>query len=49
MRDIICLLNGVVNPYLHAVINFVGAMLISSAISWILMRFRATRMLIGEK
>jgi len=42
-------LNGLVNPYLHAGINFVGAMAVSLLISTILMKFKWTRMLIGEK
>ena len=45
----IYLLNGVINPYLHATINFVGAMIISLAISAIMMKFKWTRFLIGEK
>ena len=42
-------LNGLINPYLHAGINFVGAMVASLLISTILMKFKWTRMLIGEK
>lgn len=42
-------LNGLINPYLHAGINFVGAMVVSLLISAILMKFKWTRMLIGEK
>lgn len=45
----ISLLNGVVNPYLHALINFIGAMVISLIISTLLMKFKWTRFLIGEK
>ena len=45
----ITLLNGIVTPYLHAAINFVGAMLISLMISTLLMKFKWTRFLIGEK
>ena len=45
----ISLLNGVINPYLHAGINFVGAMAISLLISTVLMKFKWTRFLIGEK
>lgn len=45
----ISLLNGVINPYLHAGINFVGAMVISLIISTLLMKFKWTRFLIGEK
>ena len=42
-------LNGLINPYLHAGINFIGAMVVSLLISSILMKFKWTRMLIGEK
>lgn len=45
----ISLLNGVINPYLHAGINFIGAMFISLLISTLLMKFKWTRFLIGEK
>lgn len=45
----ISLLNGVINPYLHAGINFIGAMAISLLISTLLMKFKWTRFLIGEK
>ena len=42
-------LNGKVNPYLHAGINFVAALVGSFIISSILMRWKVTRFLIGEK
>ena len=42
-------LNGLINPYLHSGINFIGAMVVSLLISSILMKFKWTRMLIGEK
>ncbi len=42
-------LNGLINPYLHAGINFIGAMVVSLLISEILMKFKWARMLIGEK
>lgn len=45
----ISLLNGVINPYIHAGINFIGAMVISLLISTLLMKFKWTRFLIGEK
>jgi len=45
----IVLLNGKVNPFIHAGINFIGAMLIALLISVLLMKFRWTRFLIGEK
>lgn len=41
-------LNGVVVPWLNAGINFVGAVVGSMAISKILMRWKVSRMLIGE-
>ncbi|CAI3293104.1 hypothetical protein CIRMBP1241_00706 [Enterococcus cecorum] len=46
---IIIWLNGKVNPYVNAVVNFVVAMAVSVLISSILMRFKVTRFLIGEK
>lgn len=42
-------LNGVVNPYLHTGINFIGTMAISLCIAAVLMKTKATRFLIGEK
>ena len=42
-------LNGKVNPYLHAGINFVVALGVSFIISSILMKWKVTRFLIGEK
>ncbi len=42
-------LNGKVNPYLHAGINFVVALVCSFLISSLLMRWKVTRFLIGEK
>lgn len=42
-------LNGVINPYLHVIINIVVTMFVSLVISTILMRFKMTRFLIGEK
>ena len=42
-------LNGLVNPYINASINFIGAMVVSIIISGTLMRFKLTRFLIGEK
>ena len=46
---LISLLNGKINPYIHAGINFFGAMIISLLIATFLMKFRYTRFLIGEK
>ena len=42
-------LNGKVNPYLHSFMNFVIALTLSSFISILLMKFKVTRILIGEK
>lgn len=41
--------NGRINPYLNAFVNFIGAMLISLIITFILRKFRVTRILLGEK
>lgn len=46
---VIVALNGLLNPYLHAAVNFAAALFVSVLISWVLMRFRVTRFLIGEK
>ncbi len=46
---LISLLNGMINPYIHAGINFVGAMVTSLLIATLLMKFKYTRFLIGEK
>jgi len=45
----IVLLNGVINPYLHAVINFIVAMTGSLVLSTVLLKFKVTRVMIGEK
>ena len=42
-------LNGLINPYLHTGVNFIGAMTVSLLISTILMKFKWSRLLIGEK
>ena len=42
-------LNGKVNPWAHAAINFTIAIIGSYLISFILMRWKITRILIGEK
>ena len=42
-------LNGMVNPYINVAVNFAGAMTISLLISTVLMKFKWTRFLIGEK
>ncbi len=46
---LIWLLNGKLPSGVHLLVNFAGALVISMAISWVLMRFRPTRTLIGEK
>ena len=45
----IYLLNGLINPYLNSIINFVISLSLSLAISVILLRFKTTRFLMGEK
>ncbi len=45
----IVLLNGVINPYIHSLVNFTGAMLISLLICFLLTKFKWTKFLIGEK
>lgn len=42
-------LNGKLNPYLHAACNFIFALIASIGISYIMMRWKFTRFLIGEK
>ena len=42
-------LNGKINPYIHAGINFIVALVCSFIISSVLMRWKVTRFLIGEK
>lgn len=42
-------LNGKVNPYVHSFVNFLVALVLSSFISALLMKFKVTRILIGEK
>lgn len=46
---IIHLLNGLLNPYLHAFVNFFGAIVVSLLISALMMKFKVTKILIGEK
>lgn len=41
--------NGMINPYIHALINFLGAIIISFLISFLLMNFKITKFLLGEK
>jgi len=42
-------LNGVMHPYLHAIFNIVSVTAVSLLISCVMLRFKATRFLIGEK
>lgn len=42
-------LNGIVNPYLNAGVNFISAMIISLLIASIMVNFKTTRLLVGEK
>ncbi|MBE6650785.1 MAG: acyltransferase [Ruminococcaceae bacterium] len=46
---LVYLLNGKINPYIHAGINFIGSMAVSLLIAALLMKFKCTRFLIGEK
>ena len=46
---IIYYFNGVINPYIHALLNFVISLAVSLLISHILMRFKVTKFLIGQK
>lgn len=46
---VICWLNGKVNPYVHLCINFAAGVVGALAISAVLMKFKITRILIGEK
>lgn len=45
----IFLLNGLINPYIHAALNFIVAMIVSLLISIMTMKFKWTKFLIGEK
>lgn len=45
----IILLKDIVHPYVHPVLNFAIAILVSAAIAIILMKFKYTRFLVGEK
>lgn len=46
---LLTLLNGILPAYIHSLVNFVGAIGISAVIAMVMMRFRFTRFLIGEK
>ena len=41
--------NGIINPYLHVIVSFVGAIMCSVLLSKILKKYQLTRFLIGEK
>lgn len=45
----IAALNGVVNPWINAGVNFIAAIAVAFVISAFLMRWKITRILIGEK
>lgn len=45
---VIVWLNGRINPYINAGLNFIISCAGAMAISWVLMRFNSTRVLIGE-
>ena len=45
----IYIFNGLINPYLNAALNFVFAMALSMLLSYVLMKFKPTRFLLGEK
>lgn len=42
-------LNGLINPYLHSAVNFIVSFAVSVIISEILLKFKMTRLLVGEK
>ena len=42
-------LNGLINSYLNAAINFAGSLTLSLILATVLMKFKTTRFLIGEK
>lgn len=46
---VIYYLNGLVNPYINAMANFIISLTLSTLMSVVLMRFKLTRFLIGEK
>jgi len=52
-QQLVCIiaimLNGKVNPYIHAVIIFIGVMVGALVISSILLKFKLTRFLLGAK
>ncbi len=45
----ILLFNGKVNPYINSILNFVIALTFSFTISYVMMNFKLTRFLLGEK
>ena len=42
-------LNGLINSYVNASVNFIGTMIVSLLISRVMMKFKWTRILVGEK
>lgn len=42
-------LNGVINPYINAMVNFAGALGVSLLLATVLLKFHITRFLVGEK
>lgn len=45
----IVIFNGVVNPYVHTIINFIGSIIVSILITSLFMKFKFTKFMIGEK
>ncbi len=45
----VSLLNGRISPYIHVGVNFIGAMIVSTGIAVLLMKFKCTRFMMGEK
>lgn len=46
---LIYFLNGLLNPYVHVIVNFIGALGFSLGLSAVLTKFRITKFLLGEK
>lgn len=41
--------NGLLNPYIHTLVNFISSLFFSIVLSAVLMKYKRTRILIGEK
>lgn len=41
--------NGHLNPYIHSVVNFIFALFVSSLLSYVLLKFKITSFMLGEK